>query len=59
VVVAHLAPGAVRAWGGDAGSPVGDRAFECLQLLAFGLHHGRDGAVLIAGAAIMRGPGST
>jgi hypothetical protein len=30
-----------------------------LQLLAFGLHHGRDGAVLIAGAAIMRGPGST
>jgi hypothetical protein len=43
--------------GGDSGSPVGDRVFECLQPLALGLHRGRDASVLITGDVVKRGRG--
>ena len=58
VVVTRLATGrAVGAWGAYAGSPVGDRIFECLQSLALTLHRGRDVPVLITGDVVKRGNG--
>ena len=59
VVVARVAVGgAVGAWGANEGSPVLDRVLECLQVLAFGPHRGRDAPVLITGDVVKRGCGA-